>query len=291
MPVGCDPVDCSYNFTYSAPAVQCSDLAPDQIDDGIPDSARFVSRVFQDPPAAYLEGYDSQSVSWSGALNFTSSTEHNSATPLYVWTLAYVPFLASNANSGALINAAGSVCTFYNATYEARTHHADGVQNIQVSVVEFHQPLNNTYRSFTNLLAADGNPDGPNVGVPGVSFAPGIGAHVHSLAMADAVTAHLTGYIRWVGHTELLVPTDTLIAETNILSPPDPISFSNPFTGLNISSSISNVSQGPSLLLTKQRIKLTLPSSSTTRPLCQCHSRYEGLRLILVQTEQLIRNF
>src|ERR1700761_7757074 len=117
MPVGCGPANCAYNFTYSAPAVQCSDLAPNQIDDGSPDSPRFVSRVFQDPPAAYLLAYDSrQGESVTAALNFTSSMGDNGASPLYVWTLAYVPFLASNANAGALINAAGSACTLYNAT-------------------------------------------------------------------------------------------------------------------------------------------------------------------------------
>ncbi|KAF8153604.1 hypothetical protein K438DRAFT_2078599 [Mycena galopus ATCC 62051] len=245
MPVGCDPANCSYNFTYSGPAVQCSDLAPDQIDDESPDSSRFVSRVFQNPPAAYLMGYDSrQGESVSAALNFTSNTQGASGPPLYVFTLAYLPFLASNANSGALINAAGSVCTFYNATYEARTHYVDGAQEIQVSVVMFHEPLNNTYRSSgLNLYAAGGNQNASIMGVPGVSFAPGIGAHVHPLAMADAVIAHLTGTIEWSGLSGFLFPTDTLIAETNILSTPDPISFDFPFPGLNISSSITNVSQ------------------------------------------------
>ncbi|KAF7328221.1 hypothetical protein MVEN_02561900 [Mycena venus] len=246
MPVGCGLADCAYNFTYSAPAVQCSDLAPDQIDDGLPDSTRFVSRVFQDPPAAYLMAYDSwKGESVTAALNFTSSMGDNGASPLYVWTLAYVPFLASNANPGALINAAGSVCTFYNATYEARTHYVDGAQEVQVSVAEFHEPLNNTYRfSGLNLYAAGGNPNASIVGVPGVSFAPGLGAHVHSLAMADAVTAHLAGSIEWSSHTALLISTDTLISETNMMSPIKPITFDYPITGLNISSSITNISQG-----------------------------------------------
>ncbi|KAF8194850.1 hypothetical protein K438DRAFT_809531 [Mycena galopus ATCC 62051] len=101
--------------------------------------------VFQDPPAAYLLAYDSTlSSSLSAALNFTAQDQYAGlpenlavTNDQYGWTLAYVPFAASNANSGVLINAAGSICTFYNATHEVRTHFFNGTQETQVSVVEF----------------------------------------------------------------------------------------------------------------------------------------------------------
>ncbi|KAJ7443116.1 hypothetical protein FB451DRAFT_1437753 [Mycena latifolia] len=251
MPDGCAP-ECAYNITYTAPAIQCSDLAPDQIDDQVADSSRFVSRVFQNPPAAELFGYDGTiSSSGSAALNFTAEDRfadlsEDSTVPndQYVWILAYVPFVASNANPGALINAAGSRCTFYNATHEARTHYFNGTQETRVSVVEFHEPLNTTYKSQgLDLYFQGGDRSTTAVGVEGVSFAPGIGTNVHSLAMADALDNHLTGTIFRNGNDGILTPTNTLIAETNLFEPIDGLSLGTPFPGLNVSSSVTNMSQ------------------------------------------------
>ncbi|KAJ6507574.1 hypothetical protein DFH09DRAFT_1374954 [Mycena vulgaris] len=251
IPEGCAP-ECTYNITYSAPAIQCSDLAPDQIDDAVSDSSRFVSRVFQDPPAAYLFGYDSTiSSSGSAALNFTAedrfagSSENIAVSKdQYVWTLAYVPFVASNASPGALINAAGSRCTFYNATHAVRTHYFNGTQESHVSVVAFHQPLNTTYKSPKfGLYFAGGDMSTTAVGQQGVSFAPGVGAEVHPLAMADALNNHLAGSIFRNGNSGILSATDTLIAETNLLDPIDSLVLGTPFPGLNVSSSTTNMSQ------------------------------------------------
>ncbi|KAF7333322.1 hypothetical protein MVEN_02347200 [Mycena venus] len=250
IPDGCAP-ECQYNLTYSAPAVRCSDLTPDQIDDGVSDSTRYVSRVFQDPPAAYLLAYDSElSSSASAALNFTAqdrfaglSEDSSVLNDQYGWTLAYVPFSASNADPGALINAAGSVCTFFNATHEARTHYFNGTQETHVSVVEFHAPLNTTYKVRFGLYTDGGDLTGTIVGVEGVSYAPGVGAQVHALAMADAINNRLIGTIIRNGNTGILSTADTLIAETNIFDPIDSLAPGTQFPGLNISSPIANVSQ------------------------------------------------
>ncbi|KAJ6599739.1 hypothetical protein DFH09DRAFT_1355836 [Mycena vulgaris] len=238
MPEGCSP-ECEYNITYSAPAIRCSDLLPDQIDDGVLPMYRYVQRVFQDPPAAYLKGYDAESIGSgynTSPLNFTVQNVASNVTEQYSWTLAYVPYLASNGDVGALINAAGSVCTFYNATHVASTHYFNGTQESRVSVVEFHDPLNTTYRmnSFTMDLTS---------GTAGV-FAPGIGSHIHLLAMADAVSKHLEGSLVF-GHYSTLTTT-TLLTETNIFKPFDVDGsgqVQSQIYGLNTTASVTNVSQ------------------------------------------------
>lgn len=156
-----------------------------------------------------------------------------------------MPYLASNADPGALINAAGSVCIFYNATHKAHTHYFNGTQESHVSVVEFHSPLNTTYKSPTfGLYSEGGDMAAPVVGVEGVSFAPGVGAQVHALAMADAINNHLLGVILHAGITGIFAKLNTIIAETNIFQPLDSPSPGAPFAGLNVSSSTTNISQG-----------------------------------------------
>ncbi|KAJ6496889.1 hypothetical protein DFH09DRAFT_1447691, partial [Mycena vulgaris] len=54
--------------------------------------------------------------------------------------------------SGALINAAGAMCVFHNATHEAHTHSFNGTQEISVSVVELHDALNTTFKNDSYKL-------------------------------------------------------------------------------------------------------------------------------------------
>ncbi|KAF8196804.1 hypothetical protein K438DRAFT_1825574 [Mycena galopus ATCC 62051] len=210
MPSGCSP-ECEYNITYTAPAIRCTELQPDQIDDELTDDERDVSRVFQDPPSAYLWAYDGHLGDGSAALNFTTQDRYAGANPDpsitnsdYGWTLAYVPYLASNGNDTALINAAGCLCTFYNATHEAKTHFYNGTQDIWVSVVDYLDPLNTTWKasnSAFNFYNQGGYAANPSAGAEGVSFAPGVGTQVHLLAMADAFTAHMNGDVTVNGNT------------------------------------------------------------------------------------------
>ncbi|KAJ7155379.1 hypothetical protein C8R43DRAFT_427695 [Mycena crocata] len=145
-------------------------------------------------------------------------TDNLLSTP-FQWTLAYVPYLAFNAEEGNLINAAGCICTFYNATHEVHTHFYNGTQESSVSVVEFHNPLNTTYKSSSlNYHSEGGDSSNPNAGVHGVSFAPRFGANAHLIAMADAFTSHLNGDIIRNGHTGVITST-TLLSETSLLSP------------------------------------------------------------------------
>lgn len=240
MPEGCSP-ECSYNFTYAAPAIRCIELQPDQIDDGALPTYRWVPRTFQNPPAAYLLAYDSQSSGsgyQSSPLNFTVQNQANSVTDQYSWTLAYVPYLASNAVDGALINASGSQCVFYNATHNARTHYFNGTQESSVTVTEFHEPLNTTY-TVTSSFAVD------LLAQPGV-FLPGVGGQVHLLAMADAISAHLEGSLIIDGHFNSLAIT-TLLTETTIFEPYNvetlgQLTAQNP--GINTTASVTNVSIG-----------------------------------------------
>ncbi|KAJ6484470.1 hypothetical protein C8R47DRAFT_1131480 [Mycena vitilis] len=229
MPDGCSP-QCSYYFTYAAPAVRCTDLQPDEIDDGVQDIYRFVSRTFQDPPAAYLLAYDALSV---GA-GYQSSP--------YSWTLAYVPFLASNVVDGALISASGSVCVFYNATHLAHTHYFNGTQESSVTVTEFHEPLNTTYEQGGFALDWLAN---STQFERGPMFLPGIGGQIHLLAMADSISAHLNGFLKIDGHFGTLTTT-TLLTETNIFEPYDvealaQVHSANP--RMNTTASVTNVSQ------------------------------------------------
>ncbi|KAJ7894517.1 hypothetical protein B0H14DRAFT_2683449 [Mycena olivaceomarginata] len=214
--------ECNYDITYVAPALRCSDLQPSQISDGILDSERFVSRVFDDPPSAYLLGYDGHALSVNeqeSALNFTVQNAATLTSSLYNLTLAYVPYSASNGDKGALINAAGSTCTFYNASHLASTHYFNGTQESRVSVVEFHDPLNTIYRHLdagpkpvigpVSLFVNSTSPD---------TFGPGIGTHVHLLAMADSLSQRLQGSVIIDGfHGDL--NTTTFMMQTNIFEP------------------------------------------------------------------------
>ncbi|KAJ7448915.1 hypothetical protein FB451DRAFT_1411041 [Mycena latifolia] len=250
IPGGCAP-ECRYNITYYAPAIRCSELAPDQINDG---GRSTVPRVFQDPPAAYLMGYDAEPAKafTTGIVNFTAVNDpfdFTSSTDQYIWTLAYFPFVASNADEGALINAAGSMCTWYNATHAAQTHFVNGTQESSVSVVEFHDALNTTLRRPGHIFNEEANINLPVVGGPGVGFAPGLGGPLHFFAVADAISARLLGTITrdWSGNFVQQGPRNTasLILETTLFESPDSFNASTlQFTGLNISSSITNMSQG-----------------------------------------------
>jgi hypothetical protein len=257
IPEGCSP-ECQYNITYSAPAIQCTDLQPNQIDDGITDDrTRPVSRVFQDPPAAYLLYYDSSlDQQQKTALNFSTVDRYhdsntlfadpdlNVTTDQYVWTLTFVPFLASNENNGALINATGSVCVFYNATHQAQTHFFNGTQETTVSVVEYHEALNTTFKGPYALYSENGDGNAPAAGVPGVTYAPGIGAHVHPLAMVDAMNGVLAGFISRDPITGVFLASQTRITETNLFQPLDESYPGIMFPGMNVSTSVTNISVG-----------------------------------------------
>ncbi|KAF7318754.1 hypothetical protein HMN09_00387700 [Mycena chlorophos] len=247
IPAGCAP-ECTYNFTYSAPGVQCTDLQPDQISDGVSSTYQFVPRNFTNPPAAYLLAYDALSVGSgyeSSPLNFTvSNTPGSDASSYgYTWTLAWVPFDAANAGSGdnVLINATGSACTLMNASYAATTRYFNGSQSTTTRVTDWHQPLNTSYKlSYGTNNLFNGSAD------PGVVFGPGIGAQVHLLAIADAISAHLQGDLLVDGHTGVLQST-TMIAETSLFEPYNVVSLSqvtsqNP--GMNATGGVKSVSQG-----------------------------------------------
>ncbi|KAJ6482004.1 hypothetical protein C8R45DRAFT_1003721 [Mycena sanguinolenta] len=273
MPDGCSP-ECEYNITYTAPAIRCIELQPDQIDDGLPDSSRDVSRVFQDPPSAYLHAYDAVLGTGSAALNFTtrdryagSELDPTITNSDYGWALAYVPYLASNGDDTSLINAAGCLCTFYNATHEAKTHFYNGTQDIWVSVVDYLDPLDTSWKAsngsfdFFSEGAIHGN---PSTGVPGVSFAPGVGGPVHLLAMADAFTAHMIGNIAINANTGAVFTTTTLLPETLFEPIPSPVG-SLPFPGMNVSSSITNVTQALEQLVANATLSfVNLGTGNTT---------------------------
>ncbi|KAJ7918221.1 hypothetical protein B0H13DRAFT_2321544 [Mycena leptocephala] len=218
MPDGCSP-QCEYNFTYIAPALRCSDIHSNQIDDMVGDDRyRSTPRVFEDPPSAYLLGYDGLDYQRS-SLNFTVQNYASAASDHYTWTLAYLPYSASNGDLGVPINATGSQCTFYNATHIASTHFFNGTQESRVSVVEFHAPLNTTYKSpdssgyyATALTPLDGSADS-------TQFLPGVGSHVHLLAIADSLSAHLEGSILIDGHSGVLLAPTTMMMETNLFVP------------------------------------------------------------------------
>ncbi|KAF7363133.1 hypothetical protein MVEN_00665800 [Mycena venus] len=222
-----------------------------QISDGILDSERFVSRVFDDPPSAYLLGYDGHALSVNeqeSALNFTVQNAATLTSSLYNLTLAYVPYSASNGDKGALINAAGSTCTFYNATHLASTHYFNGTQESRVSVVEFHDPLNTIYRHLDagpkpvigpiSLFVNSTSPD---------TFGPGIGTHVHLLAMADSLSQRLQGSVIIDGfHGDL--NTTTFMMQTNIFEPYSVDSLrtgesQDRVFGINTTAHVTNVSQ------------------------------------------------
>ncbi|KAJ7099799.1 hypothetical protein C8R44DRAFT_354667 [Mycena epipterygia] len=90
MPDGCSP-ECEYHITYAAPALRCSDLQPNQIDDGVQDIYRFVPRTFESPPSAYLLAYDALSVGAGYASSPLNFTVQNDATAVVGWNGRMVP--------------------------------------------------------------------------------------------------------------------------------------------------------------------------------------------------------
>ncbi|KAF8208091.1 hypothetical protein K438DRAFT_1961609 [Mycena galopus ATCC 62051] len=100
----------------------------------------------------------------------------------YTWTLACVPFLASNVATGVLINASGA-CVFYDATQIAQTHYFNGTPESSVTVTDL--------------------------------FAPIFVLHLHT---ADAVSTHwVAGSLIIGGHFDTF-STTTLVTETSFLS-------------------------------------------------------------------------
>ncbi|KAJ6554177.1 hypothetical protein B0H19DRAFT_1262568 [Mycena capillaripes] len=239
MPEGCSP-ECEYHITYAAPALRCSDMRPNQISDGMLDSERFVSRVFEHPPSAYLLGYDGLSLTVNEQMSLLNFTVQNAATltsTLYNWTLAYVPYLASNGNQGVLVNATGSACTFYNATHIASTHYFNGTQESHVAVVEFHDPLNTEYRHLDFGFTA-ASPEMLPFGLftdstqPDILFSPGIGTHGSVIVEAF--------------HGD--VNTTTSILQTSIFEPYNATSLravvaAGRVLGINTTAHVTNVSQ------------------------------------------------
>ncbi|KAJ6591544.1 hypothetical protein DFH09DRAFT_1417116 [Mycena vulgaris] len=121
------------------------------------------------------------------------------------------------------------------------THFVNTTQQSAVSVVEYFNPLNTAYKSgIMDFYHEGGTRTAPAAGVSKVSFAPGIGPQVHLLLMADAFTSHLTGLVVMTGHTG--VSSTTLLTETNLFPSIASPSTQTAFPGLNISSSITNVS-------------------------------------------------
>ncbi|KAF7349010.1 hypothetical protein MVEN_01422100 [Mycena venus] len=266
MPDGCAP-ECRYNFTYSAPALRCFDLTADQIDYGADDSRRLVpGRVFQNPPAAYLLNYDTKitKLGGNGLLNFTGEGQYPASSdsgPEFNWTVSYVPFAASNLERGATINAAGATCTFYNATHDVQTHFVNGMQQLSVSVKEFHNTLDISQRSPGGGKVFNIGGDavsGAVAGARGVAFAPGFGGPLHFFAIADALTARLFGPIgRGIDGTlktgAVLTDTSnstepvpiTLVLDTNLFESPflynDNLSFTQIFPGMNLSSQFTSL--------------------------------------------------
>ncbi|KAF7300916.1 hypothetical protein MKEN_01318300 [Mycena kentingensis (nom. inval.)] len=249
IPPGCAP-ECTYNFTYVAPAVRCADIPPEAIDDGVNAMYRHVPRNFTDPPAAYLLAYDALSVGAgyrSSPLNFTISNQPTlNGDFAYTWTLAWLPFRpennedSANGSGGVLINATGSQCTMLNATYAATARYSNGTQTTTVEVLEYHQPLNTSYKQ--SFSAFNVYPSEADVGV---RFKSGFGAHLHLLAIADAISQHLAGELVVDAHTNVLTST-TFIAETGVFEPYDVVSLNgvssvNP--GMNTSAGITNVSR------------------------------------------------
>jgi hypothetical protein len=192
-----------------------------------------------DPKSGLLTGI--VNVTAQGVRNPTADQE----SPEFVWTVAYFPFAASNMEDGAVINAAGSRCTFFNATYGAQTHFVNGTQERSVSVVEFHEALNTTMRTPNNSHVFDAEETG--------RFVPGLGAPLHFFAFADAITSRLLGAI--IRFTDgPIVPfgpgTGTLLLEIDLFESPGLFNLSTPrFPGVNVSSSVTNMSQGPFALI------------------------------------------
>jgi hypothetical protein len=192
IPSQCYP-GCQYNVSYSAAALRCSDLDPYSISGGVPPEP-----TIQDPPVAYLSCYD-HNCATTGILNFTvqeplldvnvSAAMSAAERDRYGITLAYIPFSNNNGDfsSSDAGSARGSVCTFYNATYLAQVSYANSMQVNAVSVSEYHDPLNTTYK--WDYILYDGNSSNPVGKSIDDSFAPGVGPNINLLTIAHRISS------------------------------------------------------------------------------------------------------
>lgn len=289
MPQGCAPA-CHYNVTYMATALQCSDLSPNQISDGqLQGSINTPSRPdLQNPPVAILSFYDSAGVSTS-VLNLTIQDDPLSGSDEYKLILAYVPFTINTTFDGkTYIPAYGSICTFYQATYEAHVSYSNSSQTNSVSVVEFHNPLNTTYLTMSNLFTNSPNPDSTEY------FSPGVGQNVNFLSMASALTNHITGSIIRSAkdgdfHTEDdngTAATETLIVKTGlfIMEEDDITDFS---FSLNTAGGVTNLSTSLTNLLanlTLNYMNLNLDNTTVQASFPSGSSVYSYNRRTLITT-------
>ncbi|KAJ7131493.1 hypothetical protein C8R43DRAFT_956994 [Mycena crocata] len=259
-----------------APAILCTNLQPDQVDDGAPDGRRTVSRVFQDPPATYLLGYDTLTTSTGQAvLNFTTLDRYHNGQDLtvpteqYTWTLAFVPFQSANANTGALINAGGAV------------------PELSVSVVEYHDALNTSLKSFSRkLYNENGDPFGAELGVQGVRYAPGMGGPMHTFALVDALNNILAGSISRDANTGVFTTTQTRVTEVNIFEPLDSFYQGLQFPGLNVSTSITNVSQALQQLIANTTLGI-ISALSSTQCFVQFNTSTTSVSAVVPSTENI----
>jgi hypothetical protein len=293
IPTGCAPA-CQYNITYIATALQCSDLSPDQISDGLPPGTiNTPSRPnAQYPPVAILSYYDTP-VGTTSVLNLTIQADPLAGNDQYKLILAYVPINRNTSFiSKTYIPAYGSICTFYNATYLAHVSYVNATQTNSVSVVEFHKPLNTTYLTLNNLF--DPSPSTPGSSYPD-TFAPGVGQHVNFLSMASALTTHITGAIErdakdGIFHSEVSNDSDSYIPETLIVKTglftmkDDSTDFS---FSLNTAGGFTNLSNSLTDLLanlTLNFMNLNLGNTTTEAAFPSGSSVYTYNRRILLST-------
>ncbi|KAF9061741.1 hypothetical protein BDP27DRAFT_1337696 [Rhodocollybia butyracea] len=139
-------LSCSYTFNYTAPALRCTDLSPEDIGNGTDPGDGTTVLINLDN----WEWLDVQN--FVGTYNATSNLNRTGDVPWNVWedTSIYDLTIACNPHFGVYnplalqdseLTPVGSTCTFWNATYSATTAFVNNTQSTSSQILSYNSPL------------------------------------------------------------------------------------------------------------------------------------------------------
>ncbi|KAF9064817.1 hypothetical protein BDP27DRAFT_1229885 [Rhodocollybia butyracea] len=255
-------LSCSYTFNYSAPALRCTDLSPNDIGNGtdpgngtavlinlddweLPDNRNFVGT------------YNATSnLNRTEPIAFTSVWNDTSPCDL---TIACIPHFGVNnplALQDSELTPVGSTCTFWNATYSATTTFVNNTQTTSSQVLSYNSPISpsncsidaciNSWGGSTSILSPDAN------------FA------IASRAMAETFVDLFLGNLTFYGHTgTFLGAGETTSAQ---LTPLFSVNSTVDLWSFDLTSPSGNLSQGLTNLFTNTTLAFISIASNLTYP-------------------------
>lgn len=281
-PSGCTGV-CSYNFTYDAPALKCTDLDRSQIWDG-----RSNITSGEDIEATLLALYavsESQGIynATSSLLPLPADLIHSElgwqSLPSYNLTIATVTNFSGDAfqewSEGTTIqqlpNAIGSSCAFYAATYNASTTFENNTQTSSTRILSYNYPLSSGNCSsglglngdLCSLKLTDTSQDND----PHPAFPAYASTAISSRAMAEAFVQVLFGNLSYDYYQGVLIDGSANSASTPLWTPLFGYNASLATQwSFNLTAPSGNLSEGLTSLFSNVTLGFVANSPSITYP-------------------------